>query len=143
MRGNDVTYRLVEPPAVPIYPSGPNRPLLLSGVLGLAGVTGIGFVLVLVLLDSSFWNGADLRQRINLPVYGTVSEMTGFAHVANTTAGVLVLSLFVTSLLAVFLILMAVERQVGLGSLSPEKMTPELLVNSLETLRAILFRLFS
>ncbi len=142
-RGNEVTYRLVEPPTVPIYPSGPNRPLLLSGVLGLGGVAGIGFALALVLLDSSFWNGKDLRQRINLPVYGTVSEVTGFANVASSTIGVLTLSLFVTSLLAVFLILMALERQVGLGSLSLEQMTPELLVNSLEALRAMLFRIFS
>ena len=142
-RGNEVTYRLVEPPTVPIYPSGPNRPLLLSGVLGLGGVAGIAFALALVLLDSSFWNGTDLRQRINLPVYGTVSEVTGFANVASSTAGALTLSLFVTSLLAVFLILMALERQVGLGSLSLEQMTPELLVNSLEALRAMLFRIFS
>ena len=142
-RGNEVTYRLVEPPTVPIYPSGPNRPLLLSGVLGLGGVAGIAFALALVLLDSSFWNGKDLRQRISLPVYGTVSEVSGFANVASTTAGVLFLSLFVTSLLMVFLILMALERQVGLGSLSLEKLTPELFVDSLESLRTLLFQIFS
>jgi uncharacterized membrane protein YtjA (UPF0391 family) len=115
----------------------------LSGVLGLGGVAGIAFALALVLLDSSFWNGKDLRQRISLPVYGTVSDVSGFANVAGATAGVLFLSLFVTSLLVVFLILMALERQVGLGSLSLEKMTPELLVNSLESLRAMLFQIFS
>ena len=139
-RGNEVAYRLVEPPTVPIYPSGPNRALLLSGVLGLGVVAGIAFALALVLLDSSFWNGKDLRQRINLPVYGTVSEATGFANVATSTAGVITLILFVTSHLVVFLILMALERQVGLGSLTLEKLTPENLVNSLEALRAMLFR---
>jgi polysaccharide chain length determinant protein (PEP-CTERM system associated) len=141
-RGNEVSYRLVEPPTVPIYPSGPNRPLLLSGVLGLGGVAGIAFALALVLLDSSFWSGKDLRQRIGLPVYGTVSEATGFAKAASSTAGVLTLCLFVTSLLVVFFILMALERQVGLGSLTLEKITPEILVNSLEALRASLFRIF-
>ena len=138
-----MTYRLVEPPTVPIYPSGPNRPLLLSGVLGLGAVAGIAFALALVLLDSSFWNVKDLRQRIDLPVYGTVSELTGFANVASSAAGVLTLSLFVTSLLAVFLILMALERQVGLGSLSLEKITPDLFINSLDGLRAMLFRIFT
>jgi hypothetical protein len=140
-RGNEVTYRLVEPPTVPIHPSGPNRPLLLSGVLALGGVAGIGFALALVLLDSSFRNREDLRQRINLPVYGTVSEATGFANVVSSATGALTLTLFVTSLLVVFLMLMAVERQVGLGSLTLEKMTPEVLVNSLESLRAMLFRI--
>jgi polysaccharide chain length determinant protein (PEP-CTERM system associated) len=140
-RGNEVAYRLVEPPIVPIHPTGPNRPLLLSGVLGLGGVAGIAFALALVLLDSSFWNGKDLRQRINLPVYGTVSEATGFANVVSSATGALTLTLFVTSLLVVFLMLMAVERQVGLGSLTLEKMTPEVLVNSLESLRAMLFRI--
>ena len=38
---------------------------------------------------------------------------------------------------------MALERQVGLGSLSLDKITPELLVNSLEALRAMLFRISS
>ena len=142
-RGGEVTYRLVEPPTVPIYPSGPNRPLLLSGVLGLGAVAGIAFALALVLLDSSFWNVKDLRQRIDLPVYGTVSELTGFANVASSTAGVLTLSLFVTSLLAVFLILMALERQVGLGSLSLENITPDLFIDSLDGLRAMLFRIFT
>jgi hypothetical protein len=138
-----VAYRLVEPPIVPIHPSGPNRPLLLSGVLGLGAVAGIAFALALVLLDSSFWSVKDLRQRINLPIYGTVSELVGFGNVAGSTAGGLVLSFFVISLAAVFSILMALERQVGLGSLSLENITPELLLNSLDALRAMLFRIFT
>ena len=69
--------------------------------------------------------------------------MTGFANVANSTIGVLTLFLLVTSLVAVFLILMALERQVGLGSLTLDQITPELLVNSVEALRAMLFRIFS
>jgi len=142
-RGDEVAYRLVEPPIVSIHPSGPNRPLLLSGVLGLGAVAGIAFALALVLLDSSFWSAKDLRQRINLPVYGTVSELVGFGNVAGSTAGGLVLSFFVISLAAVFSILMALERQVGLGSLSLENITPELLLNSLDALRAMLFRIFS
>lgn len=141
--GGEVTYRLVEPPTVPSHPSGPNRPLLLTGVLGVAAAAGIAFSLALVLLDSSFLSMRDLRQRLNLPVYGTVSEVAGFANVASSTAGVLVLSLFVASILAVYSILMALESQVGLGSLSLETVTPELFVNSLETLRAALFRIFS
>ncbi len=142
-RGDEVVYRLVEPPTVPIDPSGPNRPLLLSGVLGLGAAAGIAFGLALVLLDSSFWNARDLRRRISLPVFGTVSEVTGFANVASSTAGILTLSLFMTSLLTVYMILMALERQVGLGTLSLEKMTPDLFVDSLEGLRAALFRIFS
>jgi hypothetical protein len=128
---------------VPIYPSGPNRPLLLSGALGLGAVAGIAFALALIMLDSSFWNLKDLRQRMDWPVYGTVSEMTGFANVASSTAGILTLSLFVTSLLAVFVILMGLESQVGLGSLSLEKITPDLFLDSVDAVRAALFRIFS
>jgi hypothetical protein len=113
----------------------------LSGVLGLGVVAGIAFALALVLLDSSFWNGKDLQQRVDLPVYGTVSEATGLANVVSSATGALTMTLFVTSLLVVFLMLMAVERQVGLGSLTLAKMTPEVLVNSLDALRAMLFRI--
>ena len=82
-------------------------------------------------------------QRIALPVYGTVSELTGFSNVASSTAGILTLSLFVTSLAAAFMILMALESQVGLGSLSLDKVTPDLFIDSLDALRAALFRIFS
>jgi polysaccharide chain length determinant protein (PEP-CTERM system associated) len=142
-RGDEVTYRLVEPATVPLHPSGPNRPLLLSGVLGLSFIAGIAFSLALVLLDSSFWSVKDLQQRLNMPIYGTVSEISGFANTASSSAGVLLLSLFVTALLATFSMLMMLESQVGLGSLSLESVTPDLLANSFETLRSMLFRIFS
>jgi hypothetical protein len=142
-RGEEVSYRLVEPPTVPIEPIGPNRPLMLSGVLGLGVAAGIAFALALDLLDSTFWSVKDLRRRINLPVYGRVSEVSGFGNAASSYTGLLVLSLFVMSLLAVYSILMAVERQVGLGSLSVEQITPELLMNTLDSLRTQLSGIFS
>jgi hypothetical protein len=142
-RGEEVSYRLVEPAIVAIEPIGPNRPLMLSGVLGLGVAAGIAFALALDLLDSTFWSVKDLRRRINLPVYGRVAEANGFGNAASSYTGLLVLSLFVMSLLVVYSILMAVERQVGLGSLSVEQITPELLINTLDSLRTQLSGIFS
>lgn len=142
-RGDEVSYRLIEPATVPIHPSSPNRALLLSGVLFLALSAGIAAALALVMLDSTFWSVKDLQERIGLPVYGTVAEVTGFANAASASAGALVMTLFVISLLAVFATLLALESQIGLGSLSIEKMTPELLAQTLENARAMLFKIFS
>ena len=134
-RGGEVSYRLIEPPAVPTEPVGPNRPLMLSGVLGLGLIAGIAFALALDLLDSTFSSVKDLRQRINLPVYGRVLDVKGFTTAASSSADLLALFLFVMSLLSIYLILMAVDSQGWLRSLSLEQITPELLINTLDPLR--------
>ena len=138
-RGDEVVYRLVEPPRVPIHPSGPNRPLLMSGALGLGLVAGVAFALALVLLDTSFWSVKDLKDRINLPVYGSISSTGSTSARVGSTISHLFLGLAVLGLLGVFGGLLAIERQFGLGSLSLDNLTPSVLVESLESLRQALF----
>ncbi len=138
-RGDEVVYRLVEPPRVPIHPSGPNRPLLMSGALGLGLTAGIAFALALVLLDTSFWSVRDLQGRINLPVYGSISSSGSTTERVGSTLNNLSLGLAVLCLIGLFGALLAIERQFGLGTLSLERLTPSLLVDSLEALRQSLF----
>ncbi len=94
-KAQKVQFRVIDPPKVPIKPSGPNRPLFLTIVL-LAGVAGgIGFAFVLVQINSTFTNIQALREKFTLPVLGSVSaimstrerrrltrEHSGFAFVA-------------------------------------------------------------
>ena len=94
-KAQKVQFRVIDPPTVPITPSGPNRPLFLTIVL-LAGIAGgIGFAFMLVQINSTFANLKELRAKFTLPVLGGVSaimstrerrrqtrEHTGFAFVA-------------------------------------------------------------
>jgi polysaccharide chain length determinant protein (PEP-CTERM system associated) len=67
-----VKLRVVDPPLVPRVAAGPNRPLLLTGVLALGLAGGLGVAGVLVQLDRSFWSLSDLRS-LGLPLAGSIS----------------------------------------------------------------------
>jgi polysaccharide chain length determinant protein (PEP-CTERM system associated) len=68
-----VRLEVVEPPTVPLTPTGPNRILFATGVL-FAGL-GAGGVLTLLLvqLDRGFYTVHDLR-KLGLPVLGAISS---------------------------------------------------------------------
>ena len=94
-KAQKVQFRIIDPPQVPITPSGPNRPLFLTIVL-LAGIAGgIGFAFLLVQINSTFANVQEMRAKFTLPILGSISaimstrerrrqvrEISGFAFVA-------------------------------------------------------------
>jgi len=69
----DVTFRVIEPPIVPLKPSGPKRLLLLTGVLVAALGGGLGLSFLWYLLQPSFIDIQQVRFRTGLPVLGSVS----------------------------------------------------------------------
>jgi polysaccharide chain length determinant protein (PEP-CTERM system associated) len=75
--GNEITVRMIDPPEVPVVPSGPNRPLYLS-LAFLAGIgSGIGVALVLGQIDSSFTTITALQQ-LGFPVLGSIRRLEAF-----------------------------------------------------------------
>jgi len=73
--GDDVKFEVIEPPQAPSEPSGPNRPLLSSGVFGAAMVIGLILSILLSQLRPTFYDQKTLRQVTGLPVFGTVSRI--------------------------------------------------------------------
>lgn len=71
-KADKITFRIVDPPQVPITPSSPNRPLLFSMVLFLGFGAGAGLALLLTQLDRSFSSISHLRE-LGLPVLGAVA----------------------------------------------------------------------
>ena len=94
-KAQKVQFRIIDPPKVPITPSGPNRPLFLTIVL-LAGIAGgVGFAFLLVQINTTFSNVQQMRAKFTLPILGSISaimstrerrrqvrEISGFAFVA-------------------------------------------------------------
>lgn len=71
--GDSVKFDVVEPPRVPVKPSGPNRPLFLTAAL-VAGLSiGIALAFLLSQLKQTFDTRAALRDAIGLPVLGSIS----------------------------------------------------------------------
>jgi polysaccharide chain length determinant protein (PEP-CTERM system associated) len=70
---SDVTFRVIDPPFVPLNPSEPNKLLLNSGVLILALGMGAGLALLLSLIKPVVVNQQSLLRLTGLPLLGSVT----------------------------------------------------------------------
>ena len=118
--GQQVQYRMIEPPMVPNQPVGPNRPLFLGAVTVLSLGAGLGLALVLVLLDTSFSSVAELRSYTGLRVLGSVSDTR--RRPSQRLADIVVLGAGFAALFGVLALLLAIERQYGLDTVVSAKL---------------------
>jgi hypothetical protein len=108
-----VTFDVIDPPRLPLFPSAPNRALLFPGVLLLAVLAGLGVAFVLNQHSPVYYSAQTLRQLTGLPVYGTVGlvRAPGFSRqdlVFGATASVL--------LIAFVLLLLVGQGGIGPGA---------------------------
>jgi polysaccharide chain length determinant protein (PEP-CTERM system associated) len=68
-----IKFRVVDPPIVPLRPSGPDRLRLASLVFAGSLIAGIAVALLLSQLRPTFLNQNSLRQSTGLPILGSVS----------------------------------------------------------------------
>jgi polysaccharide chain length determinant protein (PEP-CTERM system associated) len=78
-----VNIRVIEPPRVPSRPSGPQRLLLLTGVLFGAMGAGLGWGLLRYFLQPTFVNLRQVKDSIGFPVLGSVSLFLSPEHKAR------------------------------------------------------------
>jgi polysaccharide chain length determinant protein (PEP-CTERM system associated) len=108
-RADTVDFRVIDPPRVPLTPSGPNRPLLLSLVL----LGGIGGGIVLAFLMSQLRRTVDdrqsLRELTGLPLLGAVSLAETMEAKRKKKKGLLAYALSFLSLLGAYGVLMALQ----------------------------------
>lgn len=113
--GQEVQYRLIDPPTIPTHPIGPNRALFLNAVLAFSIATGLGLGLLLVILDTSFSTVAELRAYTGIPVLGAVSDRR--KKMVRRFAGTLALGCGFAGLFLALAILLLLERQYGLDTI--------------------------
>lgn len=71
---DNVKFRIIEPPTVPVKPSGPNRPMLDTMVLFAALAAGIGVAVLMGQLHPTFTNRETLQRLAGVPVLGAISS---------------------------------------------------------------------
>jgi polysaccharide chain length determinant protein (PEP-CTERM system associated) len=73
-QSQEVKFKVLEPPRIPVTPTAPRRGLLLGGVLVLALLSGGALAYVLNLLHPVFMTPGVLAAQTGLPVLGVVSS---------------------------------------------------------------------
>lgn len=68
-----LTFRVIDPPTVPLQPSGPKRVQLSSMVFVLALAVGLGLAFLMSQLRPTFMSQSTLRETTGLPVLGSIS----------------------------------------------------------------------
>lgn len=71
-----VQFRVVDPPAAPLKPVAPKRPLLLAVVLVGGLIAGGAFAFLLTQVDDAVLNVRQLKELVTLPVLGGISLVT-------------------------------------------------------------------
>lgn len=70
---DDIRFRVIDPPYVPLKPTEPNKLLLNAGVLILSLGAGVGLALLMTLVKPVFVDKMTLSEKLGLPVLGSVS----------------------------------------------------------------------
>lgn len=99
------SYSIATPPTLPARASGPNRRLLLAGVLTGAIVAGSLFAYFFGLLANTFVRPAEITRTFRLPFYGAVSQISDMRASLERSTQLVSFSLALGALVAAMLLL--------------------------------------
>ncbi len=113
---DSVDFRIIDPPRVPLAPSFPNRPLLISLALLGAIAAGIALAFLLSQIKPTVNNRIDLGSLTDLPILGTVSMIETHDAKVKTRKGLRTYAAASAALLGVYGALMAFQLIMNKGA---------------------------
>lgn len=109
----EVTFRVVDPPFVPLQPSQPNKPILNAGVLVVALGAGGALALLLTLLHPIVTDARMLAQSTGLPLLGSVTHVKSAAENRKSRLSLILFLICFAGLLVAFVAAGIVPRLLG------------------------------
>lgn len=106
-KGNDIYFKIIEPPRVPSSPIWPNRPLLETGVLFAGIVLGAVLAILLMMIRSTFSTSTSLKEKFGLPVFGVISTVVNAKEIAKNRVNLVLFGMASMVVFAVYGIIVA------------------------------------
>jgi polysaccharide chain length determinant protein (PEP-CTERM system associated) len=100
-------FRVIDPPQMPMAPTSPNRPRLMSLVLLAALGAGLGFAFLMSQVKTTFSDERNLKDATGIPVLGTVALVWNDEQKRRSRRGFVALMLSIFSLLSAYAAIMA------------------------------------
>jgi polysaccharide chain length determinant protein (PEP-CTERM system associated) len=110
---SEMTIRVIEAPVVPVIASGPNRKLMLWGVLLVAFTAGFGWCVIRYIINPTVTNTKQLREELEIPIFGTVSHILTRGHLIKRS---IQLGAFLAAALLLVMLFGVVMLKKDLGS---------------------------
>lgn len=109
---SEVTFRVIDPPIVPLAPSGPNRELMVAMVFVLSLAAGFAWAFLRYLLYPTYFDLRQVSNRLGLPVLGSVSLYMSEEHRLERKKQLMTF-LTASAMLFVFTVLMFMFNDTG------------------------------
>jgi len=114
-KAQKVQFRVIDPPIVPIKPSGPNRPLFFTVVLLVGIGAGIAFAFVLSQITTTFHSSQRLQATFALPIVGSISAILSPTEERRRMRELMGFGVAGACLLVAFTGLVVIDLKVGTG----------------------------
>ena len=112
-----VKFSVIDPPTQPRTPTAPNRPLLLTGVLIVGILGGIGSAFAMSRLQATFPTAQRLEKASGMPVIGSIGEVVTRSQAEERKRKLKLFAGGVGGLAAAYVLLLGVEMlQRGLAA---------------------------
>lgn len=106
---DQVQFNIVDPPSFPRKPVAPNRPMLLSAVLGVGLVVGIGVAFLVSTIKTTYITPSKLSNSIGIPVLGSVSVIVSDQQRAQQRIWLYGFAVLGLGLVGIYAVLMAYQ----------------------------------
>lgn len=105
-----MTFRVIDPPSVPLTPAGPNRIILLSMVFAAGLAISTAVAVLLSKIRPTFMSHVELLEATGLPILGSISMKWTDEETARRKKGVYMFVLSFSALLLIFIALVLFVR---------------------------------